>query len=282
MGLFNYTQTDVTNTVSNAIDSFDKTVNQVSKLMSFNLGQNGDFSTLWNLTANVSTAISVVSVCMAVIYTYLAITKEGISLKGDFKRFITILLRLVIAKGLIDSATNFMFWVYSFGATITTIVNNKITGGDTSLKSMLDANQLAKGLGLGSNPSGFDCFVAVQYAKILGFFLWGLGIALVIIAVARILKLYVMMMFSSIAFAKLPIEGYNGIKEYLSSFLALSIQGAIIVGAIGLYKCCVASATVISSKYTDSMFGSFGLIVIFSISLVIIIAQSESIAKKIV
>lgn len=282
MGIFNYTQADVTNTVSNAVDSFDKTVNQVGSLMSFNLGQNGDFSTLWNLASGVSTAISVVSVCMAVIYTYLAITREGISLKGDFKKFITILLRLCIAKGLIDSATNFMFWIYSFGAKITTIVNDKLTGSNNSLKSMLNADQLAKGLGLPNNPSGFDCFIAIQYAKLLGFFLWGLGIALVIIAVARILKLYVMMMFSSIAFAKLPLEGFNGIKEYLSSFLALSIQGAIIIGATGLYKLCVANSTVISSKYTDSMFGSFGLIVIFSISLVIIVAQSESIAKKLV
>lgn len=284
-GFFNYTMDDVTNAVSGAIGGFDNTVKSVSNLMSFDLqgtGGNGAWSSLWKAASDVSLGISVVAVCMAVIYTYIAIVKEGLTLRGDFKRIISIILRLCITKGLIDTATSFMFWIYSFGAKITTIVCDKMTGeGNPALKDMFKADQLAKGLGITDKSSGFDCFVALQYSKMFSFFLWGLGIALVIISVARVLKIYLMMMFSSVAFAKLPLEGYNGIKEYISNFFALSLQGAIIVGAVGLYKLCVAHSDAISHSYTDSMFGSFGLIVIFSISLVLIIAQSESIAKKI-
>lgn len=277
---FDYSVENVTNTVAEAIAGFDNTVKSVSDLMSFDL-KGSSWSSLWDMASNVSTTISVVAVCIAVIYTYIAITREGLTLKGDFKKIITILLRLCIAKGLIDSATNFMFWIYSFGAKITMITASKVGGGNQELKAMFKPDELAKGLGLNSESKGFECFVQLQYAKVLGFFLWGLGIALIIIALARILKLYLMMMFSSIAFAKLPLDGYNGIKEYVSGFLALSLQGAIIIGAIGLYKACVANSAAISSIYTDSIFGSFGLIVILSISLVLIIAQSESIAKKI-
>lgn len=285
MSFFNYTMNDVTNAVSGAIGGFDSTVNKVSNLMSFNLKGTGSstdaWSSFWNATDEVSTAIAGVSICLAVIYTYVAITREGISLKGDFKKILTILLRLVITKGLIDSATDFMFWIYSIGAKVTTIVASKMTGaGNSSLKDMFKGDQFANGLGITANSSGFDCFVAVQYSRIFGFFLWGLGIALAIIAVSRIFKVYIQIMFSSLAFAKLPLEGYNGIKENLSSFFGLSLQGAVIVGAIGLYKIGVAHSDVISQVYTDSMFGSFGLIIILSISLVILIFQSESIAKK--
>lgn len=281
MAFFDYTVDDVTNAVTGAIAGFDKTVKSVSDLMSFDLNGNS-WSPLWNAAKDVSVGISVVAVCMGVIYTYVAVIREGLTLRGDFKKIMTILLRLCIAKGLIDSATDFMFWVYSFGAKVTTIVNSKMGSGNQSLESMFKGDDFAYGLGLTSKSSGFECFINLQYAKILSLFLWGLGIALVIISIARILKIYLMLMFSSIAFAKLPLEGYNGIKEYISNFLALSFQGGIMIGAIGLYKICVAKADVISSLYTDSMFGSFGLIVILSISLVLIIAQSESIAKKIV
>lgn len=285
MSFFNYTADNVADEVSKAITGFDNTVKSVSNFMSLNLqgtGSNDAWSNLWKAVSDVSIGISAVAVCMAIIYTYIAIVREGLTLKGDFKRIISIILRLCIAKGLIDTATSFMFWIYSFGAKITNIVSNKMVGGgSSSLKEMYNGAQFAKGLGVKPDSSGFDCFIALQYAKIFSFFLWGLGIFLIIISISRILKLYLMMMFSSIAFAKLPLEGYNGIKEYVSSFFALSLQGAIIVGTVGIYKLCVANSDMISHIYTDSMFGSFGLIVIFSITLVLIISRSELIAKKI-
>lgn len=285
MAFFNYTIDDVTNAVASSIQGFDNTVTSISNLMSINLkgtgGSNDAWSSIWTATNDVSTGIGAVSICLAVIYTYVAITREGISLKGDFKKILTVLLRLVIAKGLIDSATNFMFWIYSIGAKVTTIVTSKMTGeGNASLKAMFKGDELAHGFGITANSSGFDCFIATQYARIFGFFLWGLGIALIIIAVSRIFKVYLQIMFSSLSFAKLPLEGYNGIKDNISNFFALSIQGAVMIGAIGIYKLCVAHSDVISKIYTDSMFGSFGLIIILSISLVIVIFQSESIAKK--
>jgi len=281
MSFFNYTENDVTNAVKGAIAGFDNTVNGIANLMSFNL--KGDkFASIWNTVNDVSTGIEVVAVCLAVIYTYVAITREGISLKGDLKKFLTILLRLVITKGLIDSSTDFMFWIYSIGAKLTTIVNSKIGSGNQSLESLYNSDDFAKGLGITASSSGFDCFTAVQYSRIFGFFLWGLGIALIIIGVSRIIKIYLQIMFSSLAFAKLPLEGYNGIKDNISSFFALSSQGAVIIAAIGIFKILVAHADVISNIFVDPMFGSFSIIVVLAISLVIVVFQSESIAKKFV
>ena len=283
MGFFNYTAEDVTNAVQASIAGFDSTVQGITGLMSFNL-DGSDWEKIANVVKQVSTGISGVAICMAVIYTYLAITREGLTLKGDFKRILSIVLRLCITKGLIDSATSFMFWIYSFGAKITQIVCDKTTGGNSSLATIFKAEDITIGLGVAqaNNPSGFDYFISLQYAKILGFFMWGLSIVLVIIGLARIIKIYLMSMFSSIAFAKLPLEGYNGIKEYISSYLGLSLQGAVIVGAIAIYKICLANIGIISAFYTDNVFGSFGVIVVLSISLILIIAQSENIAKKFV
>lgn len=274
-----YTPDVVSDRVKQAISGFDNTVDSVSNLMSFNL-KGGEFSSFWNAVKDVSTGIEVVAISLAIIYTYIAITKEGISLKGDLKKMLTILLRLVITKGLIDSATDFMYWIYSIGATVTKIVNSKIGSGNESLKDIFNSVEFAKGLGITDKSSGFDCFVATQYANVISFFLWGLGIALIIIAISRVFKVYLQIMLSSLAFAKLPLEGYNGIKDTISSFFGTSLQGAVIIGATGLFKMGVAHSDSISNIFKGQMFGSFGVIVVFAISLVLVIFQSESIAKK--
>lgn len=284
MSLFHYSTDDVINAVDNAIKNFDSTVSSVTNLLTFNLKE-GIWREMWTSTDRISTAISVVAVCMAVIYAYTAIVKQGLTLKGDFKKIITIILRLCIAKGMIDYATSFMFWIYSFGAKITSIVSTKASkiSQPQTLINLFNKDEFLAGLGLNSSSSSWDCFLGyIQTKFFFGIFFWGLGIALMIIAIARILKIYIMAMFSCIAFAKLPLYGYDGIKEYVSSILALSLQGAIMIGAITLYKFCIFRAGDIGRFYTDSMFGTFGIITILSISLVLIIAKSETIAKKIV
>ncbi len=280
-GFFNYTIDDVTNTVKASVDGFDNAVQGITGLMTFDLN-GSDWGSVATVVKNVSTGISTIAVCMAVIYTYLAIVREGLTLRGDFKKVISIILRLCITKGLIDSATSIMFWIYSFGAKITNVVCNLTTGKSSTLTDVFKPEDVAVGLGLDvkTGVKGFDCFIALQYAKILGFFMWGLTIVLVIIGLSRIIKIYLNAMFSSIAFAKLPLEGYNGIKEYISSYIGLSLQGAVIVGAIAIYKICLSNIGIISSFYTDKVFGSFGTIVILSITLILTIAQSETIAKK--
>lgn len=281
-----YTPDDITNALESSIKDFDLTVSNVVDLLTFNPKQ-GIWTELWNLAQGVSTAVSTVAVCMAVIYAYLAIIKQGLTLKGDFRKIITIVLRLCITKGMIDYSTDFMFWIYSFGAKITQLSNGAgLAATGDNLSSLLNddaKNAYLAGLGLNSSSKGLECLFGWMQTKcFFGVFFWGLGIALMIIALSRILKLYILAMFSSIAFAKLPYTGYDGIKEFINTILALSLQGAVMIGAVALYKFCIVRAGDIGSFYTGSMFGQFGVMTVLSICLILIIAKSETIAKKIV
>lgn len=281
-----FTIDNIKEALEKSIKDFDMTVANVTDLLTFN-PKDGIWAEFWNVAKDVSTAVSSVAICMAVVYAYIAITKQGLTLKGDFRKIITILLRLCISKGMIDYSTDFMFWIYSFGSKITTQVSNVTSGkGSGDLMAILtdDAkNSYISGLGLTSDSNMAARLVGwVQTKCFFGVFFWGLGIVLMIIALARVLKIYLLAMFAGIAFAKMPYAGFDGIKEYISSILALSIQGAIMIGAITLYKFSIARADDIGKFYTNSMFGQFGILTIFSICLVLIIAKSESIAKKIV
>ncbi|MGM9531047.1 hypothetical protein [Intestinibacter sp.] len=287
MSFFTFTTNDVTQALEETIKNFDSTVSSIVDLLTFN-PKTGIWVRFWELSDKISITISAVAVCIAVIYAYLAIIKEGLTLKGDFKKIITILLRLCITKGLIDYSTSFMYWIYSFGVKITKLTNDGIgeLDGDNLSSLFTDAakQQYLAGLGLDGTPNSFECFIGYIETKFFfGIFFWGLAIMLMIISIARIFKIYIIAMFSGIALAKIPFYGFEGIKEYIKNILGLSLQGAIMIGAIALYKYCIVNnAEDISGFYTDGIFGMFGVIAILSICLILIIAKSETIAKMLV
>jgi hypothetical protein len=96
---------DIGNAVQSQIDGFDQRMESINSVISFGLND-PSYHNFYQIANNVSIAISGVCLAMAVIFAYLAIVKEGLTLRGDWKKVVTILLRLAITKGLIDSSTH--------------------------------------------------------------------------------------------------------------------------------------------------------------------------------
>jgi hypothetical protein len=281
MGMFDKITTDIIGQeVQKQISYFDDTVKGMSNLLAFGLND-GKYHKLYEVASSISIAIGGVCLAMAVIYTYFAIVKEGISLRGDWKKIVTILLRLAITKGLIDTSTQFVSWIFSFFAKISQIVIQVTTnksGG--TLSSLLNVTDIARGLNVTDKSGTIDMFVALQYAKFLGFGFFILTIIIFIIGVARILKIYTLLAFCSVSFAKIPLYGFEGCKEYLKEMCALGLQGGIIMATISLFQ--VASVSIADIVGTNSTWGSLGGIIVMAISMILVIFKSEEIARKVV
>jgi len=281
MSMFDPITTDtIAQEVQKQIAYFDSNVNGMSSLLTFGLND-GKYSKLYGLAGDISIGISGVCLAMAVIYTYLAIVKEGISLRGDWKKVVTILLKLAITKGLIDTSTQFITWIYSFFAKISQLVIQTTTNSSGgTLGSLLNTDDIARGLNV-TNASGIiDRFVALQYAKFLGFGFFILTIMIFIIGLARILKIYVMLAFGAVAFAKIPMYGMEGCKEYIKEMCALGLQGGIIMATITMFQ--VASLSIADIVDTTSSWGSLAGIFVLAISMILILFKSEEIARKVV
>jgi hypothetical protein len=281
MSMFDPITTDtIAQEVQKQIAYFDSNVNGMSNLLTFGLND-GKYSKLYGLAGDISIGISGVCLAMAVIYTYLAIVKEGISLRGDWKKVVTILLKLAITKGLIDTSTQFITWIYSFFAKISQLVIQTTTNSSGgTLGSLLNTDDIAHGLNV-TNASGIiDRFVALQYAKFLGFGFFILTIMIFIIGLARILKIYVMLAFGAVAFAKIPMYGMEGCKEYIKEMCALGLQGGIIMATIAMFQ--VASLSIADIVDTTSSWGSLAGIFVLAISMILILFKSEEIARKVV
>lgn len=271
---------DIGNAVQTQIVDFDKKINSLSSLLSFGLND-ANYSDFFNIASDISIAIGGTCLAIAVIYAYLAIVREGVSLRGDWRKVVSILLKLSIAKGLIDSSTQFIMWIYSFPAKITQLVIQYTTGKNNSglLATVFNPDDIAKGLGITSSSGTIDKFVALQYAKMMGFCFFILSIIIFIIALARILKIYTLLAFSSLVFAKLPLYGLDGCKEYIKEMCALALQGGIIATSICLFE--VGNVT-ISNICKTGVYGSLGSVIVLSISLILLIFKSEEIARKVV
>ncbi|HBJ1645871.1 TPA: hypothetical protein LA462_000325 [Clostridium botulinum] len=271
---------DIGNAVLKEIQGFDEKIKSLNSVISFGLNDT-NYSNFYDVANGISLAIAGVCLAIAVLMAYTAIVKEGLTLKGDWKKIVTILLRLAITKGLIDSSTQFIMWIYSFPAKITDIVINYTTnkGSGGVLTSIFKPDDIAKGLGITEDTGVIHKFVALQYAKIFGFFFFILSIAIFIIALSRILKIYTLLAFSSLAFSKIPLYGFEGCKDYIKEMCALALQGGIISASVCLFQ--VANTT-ISSICGTGLYGSLGSVLVLSISMLLIIFKSEEIARKVV
>lgn len=272
---------DIGNVVLQQIQGFDDRINSLSSVMSFGLND-PNYSDFYNVATGISLAISGVCLAIAVVMAYIAIVREGLTLRGDWKRIVTILLKLAIAKGLIDCSTQFLVWIYSFPAKITDIILKYTTGKGSEgvLSRVFNAEDIAKGLGINDNTEGLiDKFVAYQYAKILGFFFFGLSIAIFIIALARILKIYTLLAFSSLAFAKIPLYGFEGCRDYIKEVCALGLQGGIIVTSVALFQ---VANTSIAKICGTGVYGSLGSVIVLALSMLFIILKSEELARKVI
>lgn len=269
---------DIGNAVQTQIVGFDDRMNSLNSVLSFGLND-PNYIKFYNVAQNISLAIGGVCLAIAVIMAYTAIVKEGLSLRGDWKKIVTILLRLAITKGLIDCSTQFITWIYSFPAKITAIVITHTTSTSTMLNDIFKPEDIAKGLGITNNSGVIDKFVALQYAKFLGFAFFFLGIVIFIIALARILKIYTLLAFGALAFAKIPLYGMDGCKEYIKEMCALGLQGAIIATTVSLFE---VGNTTIAGICNTGIYGSLGSIFVLSISMLLLILKSEEIARKVI
>lgn len=281
MSLFGgYTVAEIGAEVQKQMSYFDSNINALSDLLAFGLNDE-KYSRLFDVASKVSTTIGGVCVAIAVIYAYAAIVKEGINLRGDWKRVVSILLKLSISKGLIDTSTQFMAWIFSFFSKISQLImtkTNEIKG--ESLDKFFSNADIGKALNIKDDGPLLDRFVAMQYAKFLGFGFFILGIILLVIGITRILKIYLMLSFSAVVFAKIPMYGWDGCKEYVKELCALGLQGGIIAATICLFQ---ISTTMVSTLIkTTSTWGALGGIIILIISMMLLIFKSEEIARKVV
>lgn len=274
------TKEDIGNAVLDQIKDFDEKIQSLKDVISFGLNDS-NYIDLYNVATGISLTIAGVCLAIAVIMAYMAIVNEGLTLRGDWKKIVTILLRLAITKGLIDSSTQFVVWIYSFPAKITELAINYTTDKHKSgiLTSVFKAEDVATGLGVTDDSGILSKFVALQYARVIGFVFFVLAIAIFIIALARILKIYTLLAFSSLAFAKIPLHGFSACKDYLKEMCALGLQGAIIVTSICLFE---VANTSISAICGTGVMGSLGSVFVLGISMCLLIFKSEEIARKVI
>ncbi len=183
---------------------------------------------------------------------------EAISTDMIFKSF----LKFIVCFGIITNCENIITYFFKFGDALAEVVSNLIestngTDGEEFRFQVYDevADYIIKRHGTiqwgskGKSPEtiltnlwGLICAVHAWVFRLLGSFCWilipwllckAIYIVTLTVSITRLLELFIRSVFAPFAIANTAFDQSDGWgKRYLKQYLAISIQGAVILGIV--------------------------------------------------
>lgn len=259
----------VTDNITKAYQSFYDKIDFVNSVVSTSPD---NYTQFWGVVTKVSDSVKAVGISLACIYGLVSFIKDGINLRGNWEGIIKCLIKLIIAKGLIENSTDILLAIYKIAATASKSIEG-VTG------SMLSDNLKAT---IADSPTGF-WDILFSYIKYLPFelTLWVLGILIVLIALGRLMQIFLFTMFAPIGFSQFAGSGIHGIRNFLKDYFAVCLQGAMIMGAMDLFSVLLSHQDVFSGLGNDVFIGDLGLTIIYSAVLIKVLISSQNWSRKI-
>lgn len=187
-----------------------------------------------------------------------------------------IMIKLVLCKLVIDNIPTILNGIFSLAGTLGQKFVEII--GDPEINTLLDKDKIATSI------ANLNFWSRLLLSMFYALATTCTGIALIVadvIVVARMFELYVYFVFAPIPLATLPSQDMSQIgKNFLKSFTATCIQGAIVLLVLGFFPMIMA-AYFQQLPETDSPFLSMLPILGYSIALILAVTASGRWAKSI-
>ena len=243
----------------------------------------GAYGRVFSRVQDMYEAVQSVAVVLIFIYFMIALVDKLSGENFTFEQMFRQIILLLVAKFLIDHGLEIIQLLYDFGTALLAEVAAPIPEGGGAMGAE-SAKELLKEFEASLGLSGFmkvlkDVIVWL-WLFIPWIFSWVLGICVKIIMYSRMIEIYVRAIFAPIAFADFYQGGLQSAGfRYLRNFLAVAIQGALIlsIAAVysGLFTTVVASAGLAFHNF-------IGLYLAFLSAAVMLMFKSLSLAKEIV
>lgn len=243
----------------------------------------GAYGKVFSRVQDMYEAVQSVAVVLIFIYFMIAFVDKLSGENFTFEQMFRQIILLLVAKFLIDHGLEIIQLLYDFGTALLAEVAAPIPEGGGAMGAD-NAKELLKEFEASLGLSGFmkvlkDVIVWL-WLFIPWIFSWILGICVKIIMYSRMIEIYVRAIFAPIAFADFYQGGLQSAGfRYLRNFLAVAIQGALIlsIAAVysGLFTTVVASAGLAFHNF-------LGLYLAFLSAAVMLMFKSLSLAKEIV
>lgn len=243
--------------------------------------QNGDYAKVLDIIEPIYSVIQTTAIMLVFVYFCIAIVDKMSSESFTPEQMIRQIALLFVSKFLIDYGMDLMILLFDIGLTLLSDVAAKIPSTTTTLSSaeakrMLDEFEASLGVsGVLKILKGVIVFVWLLIPWALS---WIMGLCVKIIMYSRVIEIYVRAVFSPLALADFYQGGLQSAGfRFLRSFLAVAIQGTIILVIAAIYS---ALFTTVVSSAGLNFFSFIGLYLAFLASSIMLMFKSLSVAKE--
>ena len=227
--------------LQNALDTWNGKLSEIYMLVT---QSPADFKggAIWNIILNINGALQAIGLALLVLFFAVGVARTCFSELKRPEQALKLFLRFAIAKGIVTYGLELMLAVFKIIQGIVTTIMAKSSFQASAMtlpQSIIDA----------INKCGFFESIPLWAVTLLGgLFVTVLSFILILTVYGRFFKLYMYTAIAPIPLSSFAGEGTQNIgKSFLKSYIAVCLEGAIIVLA-----CVIFSAFVTTSPSVDT------------------------------
>lgn len=254
----------------------------------------GKYVDVLDLVRLVYDAVMSVALMLVFIYFLLALVEKLSSETFTWEHLVKQLALLLVSKFVLENGMVIIEYCFDIGLALFNEITAVLDGQEAFQNSSLfqtntSYDQFKDLMGVGDGSvSGFIKQLFLPFIMfIVLIFPWLLSfigeLLMKLIMYSRIIDIYLRSMAAPIAFADFYHGGLQSAGfRYLKNFLAVGIQGALIMLIVAIYSLLVATVVPTGFNSLSSFFGFWGIYVSVMAAAVMLMFKSMSLAKEIV
>ena len=229
--------------LQNALDTWNEKLSEIYTLVTQSPSEFRE-GAIWEIILDINSALQAIGLALLVLFFVVGVVKTCTNF-SELKRpeqALKLFLRFAIAKGIVTYGLELMLAIFKIvQGIVTTIMENS----SFQTSSMVLPQELIDAI---NNCGFFESIPLWAVTLIGGLFITILSFILILTVYGRFFKLYMYTAISPIPLATFAGEGTQNIgKSFLKSYIAVCLEGAIIVLA-----CIIFSAFATTSPTVDT------------------------------
>lgn len=229
--------------LQNALDTWNEKLSEIYTLVTQSPSEFREGS-IWKIILNINSALQAIGLALLVLFFVVGVVKTCTNF-SELKRpeqALKLFLRFAIAKGIVTYGLDFMLAIFKI---VQGIVSTIMKNSSFQTSSMVLPQELIDAI----NNCGFFESIPLWAVTLLGgLFITVLSFILILTVYGRFFKLYMYTAIAPIPLSSFAGEGTQNIgKSFLKSYIAVCLEGAIIVLA-----CVIFSAFATTSPTVDT------------------------------
>lgn len=260
--------------INNIINSFGSLNNLVADVISIVSETPQGFSaSIYGTMETIANAIIPIAIVIAVLFFIRELCEKTLMMEiVSWENVAKLLLKLIIAKVMIQSSFWLLEAIFAYVVHIMGIV------GDTALNIPAFDESIIR-----NEVNGKGLFALLGFwtsVSLLNFVMWIVTWIIKVIVYGRMIEIYILFAISPLPISTIAGEGVHDIaKKFFQNFVAVSLQGVIIIIAIGIYAGFSGEIIGIADQGALYYLGNY---ILMSLILTLILFKSGTWAKQVV